>query len=51
MTNLVTALQESKGFMAIAVFLDKLSKMVHLPPCKKEVNAMEYAKLSVENIF
>ena len=50
-TDLVTDLPESNGFMAIAVFMDKLRKMVHLAPCTKEVIAMEYAKLFVDHMF
>ena len=41
--DLVTNLPESNGFTAIVVFVDKLTKMVHLVGCKKEVTAMEYA--------
>ena len=37
--------------MAIAVFMDKLTKMVHLAPCTKEVTAMEYARLFVDHVF
>ena len=40
-TDLVTDLSESNGYIAIAVFVDKLTKMVHLVYCKKEVTAME----------
>ena len=42
-THLVTDLPESNGFTDIVVFVDKLTKMVHLFGCKKEVTAMEYA--------
>ena len=41
--DLVTGILESNGFMAIVVFIDKLTKMVHLARCKKEVTTMEYA--------
>ena len=50
-TDLVTDLPESNGYTAIAVFVDKLTKMVHLAPCTKEVTAMEYAKLFVDHVF
>ena len=50
-TDLVTNLPESNGYMAIAVFIDKLTKMVHLAPCTKGVIAMEYAKLFVDHVF
>ena len=49
--DLVTDLPESNGYMAIAVFLAKLTKMVYLAPCTKEVTAMEYAKLFVDHVF
>ena len=42
-TDLVIDLPESNGFTAIIVFVDKLTKMVDLSGCKKEVTAMEYA--------
>ena len=37
--------------MAMIVFVDKLSKMVHLAGCKKKVTAMEYAQIFVDNVF
>ena len=49
--DLVIDLLESNGYMAIVVFVDKLTKMVHLAPCTKEVIAMEYAKLFVDHVF
>ena len=49
--DLVTNLPDSDGYMAIAVFADKLTKMVHLAGCTKEVIAMEYAKLFVDHVF
>ena len=42
-TDLVTDLPESDGYTAIAIFVNKLTKMVHFAPCRKEVDAMEYA--------
>ena len=50
-TDLVTDLPESSGFTAIAVFVDRLTKMVHFAPCTKEVSAPEYAKLFVDYVF
>ena len=50
-TGLVTDLPESNGFPAIIVFVDKLTKIVHLVGCKKEVTTMEYAQIFVDNIF
>ena len=37
--------------MAIAVFVDKLTKMVHLACCTEEVTAMEYATLVVDHVL
>ena len=50
-TDLVIDLPESNGFTAIVVFIDKLTKMVHLVGCKKEVTAMEYAQIFIDNVF
>ena len=36
-TDLVTDLPESDGKTAIAVFVDRLTKMTHMVPCTKEV--------------
>ena len=49
--DLVIDLPESNKFMAIVVFVDKLTKMVHLAGCKKEVTTMEYAHIFVDNVF
>ena len=49
--DLVTDLLESNGLMVIVVFVDKLTKMVHLARCKKEVTAMEYAQIFIDNVF
>ena len=49
--DLVTDLPESNRFTAIVVFVDKLTKMVHLAGCKKEVTTMEYAHIFIDNIF
>ena len=50
-TDLVTDLSESNGHTAIAVFVDRLSKMVHFAPCTKEVTAEDYAQLLVDHVF
>ena len=49
--DLVIDLPESNGFTAIVVFADKLTKMVHLARCKKEVTTMEYAQIFIDNVF
>ena len=50
-TDLVTDLPPSGAYIAIAVFLDRLTKMVHFAPCTKEISADQYAQLFVDNIF
>ena len=46
----MTDLPESTGYTAIAVFVDRLTKMVHFTPCTKEVTAPEYARLMIESV-
>ena len=50
-TDLVIDSPQSTEFMAIIVFVDKLTKMVHLTGCEKEVTTMEYAQIFVDNVF
>ena len=50
-TDLVTDLPESHGHIAIAIFVDWLSKMVHFAPCRKEVTAEEYTQLFIDTVF
>ena len=50
-TDLVTNLPESEGKTAIAVFVDRLSKMVHFAPCTKEISAEKYAQLFIDHVF
>ena len=38
-TDLVTDLPSSNGYTAVAVFVDRLTKMVHFCPCTKEITA------------
>lgn len=51
MIDLVIGLLEFEGYTALVVFVDKLTNMLHLTPCKKEINSMEYAKHFIENVF
>ena len=37
--------------MATAIFVDRLTKMVHFAPCTKEATASDYAQLFVDHIF
>ena len=50
-TDLVTDLPPSGRYTAIAVFMDRLIKMVHFAPCTKEISANQYTQLFVDNVF
>ena len=50
-TDFAIDLPKSNGFTPIVVFVDKLTKMVHLARCKKEVTAMYYAQIFIDNVF
>ena len=49
-TDLCTDLPMPFGYTAIAVFVDRLSKMVHFAPCK-EITAEGYAQLFIDTVF
>eukprot|EP00878_Enallax_costatus_P006882 GHUV01007210.1.p1 GENE.GHUV01007210.1~~GHUV01007210.1.p1 ORF type:complete len:1163 (-),score=135.24 GHUV01007210.1:586-4074(-) len=50
--DLITSLpQTATGATAIVVFVDRLSKMVHLAPCKDETGAEELADMFLDNVF
>ena len=51
MTKVVANLPESDGKTAIAVFVDRLSKMVHFSLCTKEISAEKYAQLFIDHVF
>ena len=50
-TNSVTDLPLFSVYTAIAVFVDRLTKMVHFAPCTKEINADQYAQVFIDNVF
>ena len=50
-TDLVTDLPESEGKTTMAVFVERLTKMVHFFPCTKEITAAEYTRLFVNQVF
>ena len=50
-TDLATDLPVAEGYTAVAIFVDRLTKMVHFAPCTKEVTAQGYAKLLLEVVF
>ncbi|MGQ2964139.1 MAG: DDE-type integrase/transposase/recombinase, partial [Agrobacterium sp.] len=41
----------SHGYDSICVFVDRLSKMVHLVPCKESMDAPEFAQLFIDKVF
>ncbi|KAJ9504628.1 hypothetical protein QJQ45_013599, partial [Haematococcus lacustris] len=50
--DLITKLPPGEhGFDAIAVFVDRLSKMVHFVPCRESMNAESFARLFIDNVF
>ena len=44
-------LTPSDGYTAVAVFVDRLTKMVHFAPCTKVITAAQYAQLFVDHVF
>ena len=50
-TDLVTDLPESHGYSAVAVFVDRLTKFVIFVSCQKELDAVGYTRLFVDNVF
>ena len=49
--DLVLDLPESDGKTAIAIFVDRLSKMVHFGLYSKEVSVEKYAQLFINHVF
>ena len=47
-TNLVTDLLESEGKTAVAISVDRLTKVVHFFPCIKEITTTECSRLCVD---
>ena len=50
-TGLVTDLLKSHGYTAVAVFVDRFTKFVIFVPCRKELNAVGYARLFFDHVF
>jgi hypothetical protein len=49
--DLITDLpQTDDGYDSVAVFVDKLTKMTHIAPCKKTINSQQFAELYLHNI-
>ena len=49
--DLVTDLPVTEGYTAVAVFVDRLTKVIHFALCTKEITAQGYAKLLLEVVF
>lgn len=49
--DFITDLPNSKGFDAILVVVDRLTKMAHFMACKKTVTGEQTAKLFIDNIY
>ena len=50
--DFITDLPETKaGHTVVAVFVDRLSKMVHFSPCWNDMGAEEFAQILVRDVF
>ena len=47
----MTDLPPLGGYTTIAVFVDRLTKMVHFAPWTKEISADQYPQLFIDNVF
>jgi hypothetical protein len=43
--------ETTPSYDSIVVFVDKLTKMVHMAPCRESMNAQEFADLFIANVF
>ena len=50
-TYLVTNLPNLHRYTAVAIFVDRLTKLVHFAPCTKEITAPDYTQLFVDYVF
>jgi Reverse transcriptase (RNA-dependent DNA polymerase)/RNase H-like domain found in reverse transcriptase/Integrase zinc binding domain/Chromo (CHRromatin Organisation MOdifier) domain/Aspartyl protease len=49
--DLITDLPETDdGYDSVAVFVDKLTKMTHIAPCKKTINSQQFAELYLQHV-
>jgi transposase InsO family protein len=48
--DFITDLPKSEGYDTILVVIDRLTKMSHFIPCKKELNARQFAKLFMKEV-
>jgi len=49
--DFIVALPESRGFTAIMVVVDRLTKMAHFIPCTTNVDAAQTAQLFIKRVF
>ena len=49
--NLVTNSPELEGKTAVAVFMDRLTRILHFFPCTKEITTTKYARLFINQVF
>src|SRR5437868_15369641 len=49
--DFITDLPESGGHDAILVVIDRLTKMSHFIPCRKDINAKQFALIFLKEIF
>jgi len=49
--DFITDLPKSEGYDAILVVVDCLTKMSHFIPCNKDMNARQFAKTFIKEIF
>ena len=48
--DFITDLPKSEGYDTILVVIDRLTKMSHFTPCSKDLDAWQFAKLSMKEI-
>ena len=49
--DFITDLPTSEGYDAILVVIDRLTKMSHFIPCRKNLKARQFANLFIKEIF
>jgi len=49
--DFITDLPKSEGYDAILVVIDRMTKMSHFIPCHKDMNARQFAKSFIKEIF
>ena len=49
--DFITDLPKSDGYDTILVVIDRLTKMSHFIPCKRDLDARQFATLFMQNII